>query len=194
MCRLADAIFLAWTSAQDGWLSRLDECEEPSANLDRPAEETDGKRENFTEVNGGSEDDRDHRRGDQNNGSKQCGHPCANKDARQAEPLRALLHEGSPLHTLTPRLAAAALDAARHATGCDASAYHAASAMTGAAAPGIGVLAVIIVIILVMTGLARAARSLAALVSELLRVATAVTSVLLTTVIAIFLGIAFLVH
>jgi len=98
------------------------------------------------------------------------------------------------LHTLTPRLAVVTIDAARHATSYDASAYHAASAMTGAAAPGIGALVVIVVIILVMTGLARAARSLAALVSELLRVATAVTSVLLTTVIAIFLGIAFLVH
>jgi len=98
------------------------------------------------------------------------------------------------LHTLTPRLAATAIDAARHATSYDVSAFHTASAMTGTAAPGIGALVVIVVIILVMTGLARAARSLAALVSELLRVATAVTSVLLTTVIAIFLGIALLVH
>jgi len=98
------------------------------------------------------------------------------------------------LHTLTPRLAVATIDAARHAAIYQASAYHAASAITGSAAPGVGALVVIVVIILVMTGLARAARSLAALVSELLRVATAVTSVLLTTVIAIFLGIAFLVH
>jgi hypothetical protein len=93
------------------------------------------------------------------------------------------------VHTLTPRLAAVALDAARHL-----SLYHAASAMPSTAAPGIGVLIVIGVIILVMTGLARTARSLAGLLSELLRVATAVTSVLLTTIIAIFVGIAFLVH
>ena len=98
------------------------------------------------------------------------------------------------MHTLTPRLAAATIEAARHATSYDASSYHVASAMTGTAGPGIGALVAIVVIILVMTGLARAARSLAALVSELLRVATAVTSVLLTTVIAIFLGVAFLVH
>jgi flagellar motor component MotA len=91
-------------------------------------------------------------------------------------------------------VAVATNTAARHATSHDASTYHVASAMMGDAAPGIGALVAIVVIILVMTGLARAARSLAALVSELLRVATAVTSVLLTTVIAIFLGIAFLVH
>jgi len=66
--------------------------------------------------------------------------------------------------------------------------------MTPAAAPGIGALVVIVVIVLVTTALAKAARSLVALLSELLRVASAVTSVLLTTVIAIFLGIAFLVH
>jgi hypothetical protein len=93
------------------------------------------------------------------------------------------------MHTLTPCLAVAIVDAARHATTC-----HAAIALTATATPGIGALVVIAVIILVMTGLARAARSLTALVSELLRAATAVTSVLLTTVIAIFLGIAFLVH
>lgn len=93
------------------------------------------------------------------------------------------------MHTLTPRFAAAAVDAARHL-----SLYHAASAMTTTAAPGIGVLIAIVVIVLVMAGLAKAARSLAGLLSELLRVATAVTSVLLTTVIAIFAGIAFLVH
>lgn len=154
---------------------------------------------NFSEVNGGSEFDSDPSRREQNGGSKQCGHPCANKDARQAEPLRAHIHEGSPVHTLTPGLTVATISAARHAAtyhaaAYHASAYHAASAMTATAAPGIGALAVLVVIILVMTGLARAARSLAALVSELLRVATAVTSVLLTTVLAIFLGIAFLVH
>ena len=93
------------------------------------------------------------------------------------------------MHTLTPRFAAAAADAARHL-----SLYHASSAMTTTAAPGIGVLIAIVVIVLVMAGLAKAARSLAGLLSELLRVATAVTSVLLTTVIAIFAGIAFLVH
>jgi hypothetical protein len=93
------------------------------------------------------------------------------------------------VHTLTPRSAAVAIDTAGHL-----SLYHAASGMTTTAAPGIGVLIVIVVIILVMTGLARAARSLAGLLSELLRVATAVTTVLLTTVIAIFAGIAFLVH
>jgi len=82
-----------------------------------------------------------------------------------------------------------AIDAAQHL-----SLYHVASGMTATAAPGIGVVLVIVVIILVMTGLARAARSLAGLLSELLRVATAVTSVLLTTVIAIFAGIVFLVH
>jgi len=92
------------------------------------------------------------------------------------------------VHTLTPRPAAVALDAARHL-----GIYHAAGALS-ATAPGTGVLIVIVVIILVMTGLARAARSLAGLLSELLRVATAVTTVLLTTVIAIFAGIAFLVH
>jgi len=93
------------------------------------------------------------------------------------------------VHTLTPCLAAATADAAR-----PLSIYHLASAMTATAAPGIGVLIVIVVIVLVMTGLARAARSLAGLLSELLRVATAVTTVLLTTVIAVFAGIAFLVH
>jgi hypothetical protein len=98
------------------------------------------------------------------------------------------------VHTLTLRLAVATLDAARHATTYHTSGYHVAGAMPANAAPGIGALVVIVMIILVMTGLARAARSLAALVSELLRVATAVTSVLLTAVIAIFLGIAFLVH
>ena len=149
--------------------------------------------ENFTEVNERSEDDRDHQRRGQT-GRKQCGHPCANKDARQSEPLRALIHGGSPVHTLTPRLAVATMGAARHAAAYHASAYHVASAMTATGARGTGVLAVVVVIILVMAGLAKAARSLAALVSELLRVATAVTSVLLTTVIAIFLGIAFLVH
>jgi hypothetical protein len=90
------------------------------------------------------------------------------------------------VHTLTPRLA---IDVAHHAA-----TYHSAIAMTATAAPGIGALVVIVVIILVTTALAKAARSLAGLLSELLRVATAVTSVLLTTVIAIFLGIAFLVH
>ena len=147
------------------------------------------RRENFTEVNGGSEDDHDRRRCARSDGGEQCGHPCANKDARQAEPLRTLIHEGALVHTLTPRSAAVATDAARHLTS-----YHAAGAMSATAAPGIGVLIVIVVIILVMTGLARAARSLAGLLSELLRVATAVTTVLLTTVIAIFAGIAFLVH
>jgi hypothetical protein len=93
------------------------------------------------------------------------------------------------VHTITPRSAAVAIDAARHL-----SIYHAAGAMSGTAAPGTSVLIVIVVIILIMTGLARAARSLAGLLSELLRVATAVTTVLLTTVIAIFAGIAFLVH
>ncbi|HUB39646.1 MAG TPA: hypothetical protein VMA72_12400 [Streptosporangiaceae bacterium] len=100
------------------------------------------------------------------------------------------------MHTLTLRLAATI---AHHAARYDTSAYHAttfhtASAMTPAAAPGIGALVVIVVIVLVTTALAKAARSLVALLSELLRVASAVTSVLLTTVIAIFLGIAFLVH
>jgi hypothetical protein len=103
------------------------------------------------------------------------------------------------VHTLTACLAAATADAARHAatydvSACHATTYHAALAMTAGAAPGIGALVVIVVIILVMTALAKTARSLAALLSELLRVATAVTSVLITTVIAIFLGIAFLVH
>jgi uncharacterized membrane protein YkgB len=93
------------------------------------------------------------------------------------------------VHTLTPCLAAATVDAAR-----PLSLYHFASGVTATAAPGIGMLIVIVVIILVMTGLARAARSLAGLLSELLRVATAVVTVLLTTVIAVFAGIAFLVH
>jgi hypothetical protein len=93
------------------------------------------------------------------------------------------------VHTLTPRHAAIAIDAAGHL-----GLYHAASGMTATAAPGVGVLIVIVVIILVMTGLARAARTLAGLLSELLRAATAVTTVLLTTVIAIFAGIAFLLH
>ena len=93
------------------------------------------------------------------------------------------------MHTLTPQCLASAVDAAQHL-----SLYHFASGMAATAAPGIGVLIVIVVIILVMTALARAARGLAALLSELLRMATAVTSVLLTTVIAIFVGIALLVH
>jgi hypothetical protein len=140
-------------------------------------------------LNGGSEDDRHRCDRDRSDGSERCGHPCANKDARQAEPLRALEHEGDPVHTLTPCLAAATVDAAR-----PLSLYHFATAVTATAAPSIGVLIVIVVIILVMTGLARAARSLAGLLSELLRVATAVTTVLLATVIAVFAGIAFLVH
>jgi len=103
------------------------------------------------------------------------------------------------VHTLTPRLVASAADAARHAATYHAIAhhattYHAASAMTAAATPGIGALVVIVVIIFVTAALVKAARSLFALLSELLRVATAVTSVLLTTVVAIFVGIAFLVH
>jgi uncharacterized membrane protein YkgB len=93
------------------------------------------------------------------------------------------------VHTLTPLPAAAAVDAARHL-----SLYHAASAMTASAAPGIGVVVVIVVIIFVMAGLARAARSLAGLLSDLLQMATAVITVLLTTVIAIFAGIIILVH
>jgi hypothetical protein len=93
------------------------------------------------------------------------------------------------VHTLAPCLAASNVDAAG-----PLSLYHGAIAMTASTVPGIGVLIVVVLIILVMTGLARAARSLAGLLSDLLRVATAVTTVLLTTVIAIFAGIAFLVH
>lgn len=93
------------------------------------------------------------------------------------------------MNTITPAPAAAAFDAARTTI-----LYHAAGTMTAAAAPGIGALVLIVVIILVVSALASAVRSLAALLSELLRVATAVTSVLLTAIIAIFLGIVFLVH
>ena len=46
------------------------------------------------------------------------------------------------MHTLTPRSAAVATDAAGHL-----SLYHAASGMTGTAAPGIGALIVIVVMI-----------------------------------------------
>jgi hypothetical protein len=99
------------------------------------------------------------------------------------------------VHTLAPRLTALTMHATRHATTCHAATfYHAANAMTASTAPGVGAVVVIVVTILVMTALARAARSLAALVSDLLRMATAVTSVLLTTALAIFVGIAFLMH
>ena len=94
------------------------------------------------------------------------------------------------MNTTTIRLTAASVDAARHV-----SLYHSTTAMTGTTtAPGIGALVVIVVIIIVMTALAKAAHSLAALLSELLRAATAMTSILLTAAVAIFLGIAILVH
>jgi hypothetical protein len=98
------------------------------------------------------------------------------------------------VHTLAPGLTAATLDATRHAITCHATFYHSASAMTAGTAPGAGAVVVIVVIILVVTALGRAARGLAALLSDLLRMATAVTSVLLTTAIAIFVGIAILMH
>jgi hypothetical protein len=93
------------------------------------------------------------------------------------------------VNTTTIRLTAASADAARHV-----SLYHATSAMPATTAPGISALIVIVVIIIVMTALAKAARSLVALLGDLLRAAAAMTSILLTAALAIFLGIAILVH
>jgi hypothetical protein len=93
------------------------------------------------------------------------------------------------MHTLTPQLASATGYVARHAIG-----YHAAIAGTSVTGTGTGALIVIFVIIVLVAALGSAARGLAALLSEVLRVATALTSILFAVVVAIGLGVAILVH
>jgi hypothetical protein len=59
---------------------------------------------------------------------------------------------------------------------------------------GVGTVVVVFVVILLVTTLVAAVRNLASLLSDLLRVATAVTSILFTVVVATVLGVAFLMH
>jgi hypothetical protein len=123
----------------------------------------------------------------------QCGHPCANKDARQSEPRCALKHEGSSMPTIAARLRLATTTAVRQPGSHHVIAAVLATATTGHVA-GLAALLLMILAVVFLSSLSSAARGLATVLSELLRVVAAVTSLMFTLVIAIFLVIVLMLH
>lgn len=97
------------------------------------------------------------------------------------------------MNTICLCLAKATTSAARHA-GHHALPLHLFVASSAIQVAGVGTIVAAVVIMILVATLASALRSLAALMSELLRVASAVASILFTFVIAIFIGVAFLTH
>jgi hypothetical protein len=98
------------------------------------------------------------------------------------------------VNTISLHLAKATTIAARHAGHHPAPPLHLVVAGSAIEVVGVGTIIAVVVIIILVAALASAVRSLAALMSELLRVASAVTSLLFSFVIATFLGVAFLMH
>jgi hypothetical protein len=96
------------------------------------------------------------------------------------------------MNTIASRLAVATATTARQLS----SPHLAAATVAAAAAHGSGLYAVVFLVLAVLFigTLSSAVRGLATVLSELLRVAASVTSVMFTLVIAIFLAGAFLTH
>lgn len=122
--------------------------------------------------------------------TKTCGHPCANKDARQPEPQRALTHEGSPLHTILPHLEVATILAVRHAS---FGRPLAVARLAAQAAGGVALL-VLVIVVAVLAAIASAVRGLVALLSEFMRLAGMVMSAFIIMVLAVLATVALLVH
>jgi hypothetical protein len=101
-----------------------------------------------------------------------------------------LEHEGCPLNTITPHLALATIHAARHLDHVRSL----AAAQRAASATGGITLVVVVLIVAVLAGLSRAARSLAALASEFLRVAAELTSAFFIMMVVVAVAVVLLIH
>lgn len=126
---------------------------------------------------------------------KRCGHPCANKDARQAEPPTRFKHEGRPMDTIASHLAVATQIAARHLS--YAHPLAAAQIVGQSAGTGRMTLALVILIIAMLAAMksgVSAVRGLFSLLSELLRALAAMIAILSILTIAIVAVVILLVH
>lgn len=97
------------------------------------------------------------------------------------------------MHTIAPRLFLATSTAAR-LLGLHHSVVRAAGAVTMPHGSALGATVFVVLAIILIAALASAARGLADVMSQLLRAATAMSSLFLTILIAFFFAIVILVH